>query len=99
VHDNKNSVDTILAKLGIESQKDLWYKCKSLVSKFQLDLCDAKLKPPCTVEKSTCKLDLEMCTVPVLQKWLVSQKLSPIGKKAVLVDRLVISGFSIFFFC
>jgi hypothetical protein len=91
VHDDKNSVDTILAKLGIESQKDLWHKCKNLVSKFQSDLCDAKRKPPCAVEKSTCKLDLEMCTVPVLQKWLVSQKLSPVGKKAILVDRLVIS--------
>lgn len=61
------------------------------MSKFQSDLCDAKWKPPCAVEKSTCKLDLEMCTVHVLQKWLVSIKLSPVGKKAVLVDRLMIS--------
>jgi hypothetical protein len=34
VHDDKGSVDSILAEMSIESQKDLWHKAKKLMQKF-----------------------------------------------------------------
>jgi hypothetical protein len=38
VHDDKASVDTILAELGIHSSKDLWHKAKKLCGKFKEEL-------------------------------------------------------------
>ena len=35
IHDNKNSIDTILRELGIRAQKDLWHKTKKLLQHFK----------------------------------------------------------------
>jgi hypothetical protein len=34
VHDNKGSVDFILAEISIELQKELWHKARKLMQKF-----------------------------------------------------------------
>jgi hypothetical protein len=46
VHDDKLLVDSILQQRGIINQKDLWYKCKKLVFKFQKDLNEKKKTRP-----------------------------------------------------
>jgi hypothetical protein len=43
VHDDKGSVDVILAEHNIISQKDLWHKCKILNRKFGKELLKAKI--------------------------------------------------------
>jgi hypothetical protein len=44
VHDDKEAIDTILARMGIISQKDLWHKAKKLMAKLVKELCKKKIQ-------------------------------------------------------
>lgn len=70
VHDDKASVDTILAEYGIFSSKDLWHKCKKLCVKFKEDLARAKRAGLTRVEDARCLIDLKNATVPVLKEYI-----------------------------
>ncbi|KAL2611211.1 hypothetical protein R1flu_022903 [Riccia fluitans] len=54
VHDDNASVDTILIQHGILSSKDLWHKCKNIMSKFKEMLREKRRTPSdCSVEVAT----------------------------------------------
>jgi hypothetical protein len=70
VHDDKASVDSILAELGIHSSKDLWHKCKKFCAQFKEDLGKAKRGSIASVEEARVSQDLDTLTAAALKKWL-----------------------------
>ncbi|GAQ82597.1 hypothetical protein KFL_001170010, partial [Klebsormidium nitens] len=88
VHDDKASVDSILAELDIDSQKDLWHKCKKLVAYFNEEVAKAKRGDLTSLSEARCAQDLQRLTVAVLKEHLKAAKLDLKGKKDELVDRL-----------
>ncbi|KAL2636453.1 hypothetical protein R1flu_007932 [Riccia fluitans] len=54
VHDDNAFVDAILIQYGILSSKDLWHKCKNIMSKFKEVLQEKRRTPSnCSVEAAT----------------------------------------------
>ncbi|KAL2642831.1 hypothetical protein R1flu_010418 [Riccia fluitans] len=53
VHDDNTSVDAILTQHGILSSKDLWHKCKNIMSKFKEVLQERRTPSDCSVEAAT----------------------------------------------
>lgn len=88
VHDDKASVDTILAELGIHSSKDLWHKAKTLCGKFKEELGKAKKGQLSSIADAKSPTDLNTLTVPVLKEYLKSQGLDLKGNKPALIDRV-----------
>lgn len=88
VHDDKASVDSILAEFGIFSSKDLWHKCKKLCLKFKEDLARAKRAGLARVEDARCLVDLKGATVPVLKEYLKAHSLALLGNKDALMQRV-----------
>jgi hypothetical protein len=88
VHDDKASVDGILAEYGIWSSKDLRHKCKSLTVKFRDDLARAKREGLGCAQEARATCDLKTLCVRQLQEHLKAQGLPIKGKKDVLVERV-----------
>jgi hypothetical protein len=89
VHDDKASVDGILAVYGIWSSKNLWHKCKSLCSKFREDLVKMRREAIASqgeVRAPAC--DLKTMTVDKLKAFLKENNLYLKGRKDALVDRV-----------
>ncbi|KAL3693226.1 hypothetical protein R1sor_006877 [Riccia sorocarpa] len=95
VHDDKCSVDAILRRLGIVSQKDLWHKCKNVLKKFIADV-QQKKRTATSVREATSVADLQMLTKTQLEQWLREGGHRIGGNKAELVDRVaVLRDFSV----
>jgi hypothetical protein len=88
VHDDKASVDSILAELGVHSSKDLWHKCKSFCAKFKDELTKAKRGVVSNLSEARCAQDLHSLTIPTLKEQLKAAGLDLKGKKDDLVQRL-----------
>jgi hypothetical protein len=88
VHDDKASVDSILAEFGIKSSKDLWHKCKNLCAKFKEDLARAKKAGLSKVEDAKSLIDLKSATVPMLKEYLKAHSLALSGNKDALMQRV-----------
>jgi hypothetical protein len=88
VHDDKASVDSILAELEVHSSKEsLWHKAKKFCLQFKEELGKAKKGQLGRVEDAKSPADLETMTVAALKEWLKAQKLDLKSNKAVLVER------------
>jgi hypothetical protein len=81
----KGAVDTIMARMGIASQKDLWHKAKKLMAKFVIELCEKGIQYTQSVEQCSCKFDLTRLTNATLQGWLKNRGLPISGVKSQLV--------------
>jgi hypothetical protein len=84
VHDDKASVDSILAEYGIKSFKDLWHKCKKLCVKFKEDLAKAKRAWLSKVEDARCLVNLKNATVRVLKEYLKANSWPSLATKRFL---------------
>ncbi|KAL3691464.1 hypothetical protein R1sor_005115 [Riccia sorocarpa] len=78
VHDDKSSVDAILRRFGIVSQKDLWHKCKNVLKKFIVDV-QQKKRTATSVREATSVADLQMLTKTQLEHWLRESTFSNCG--------------------
>ncbi|KAL3687006.1 hypothetical protein R1sor_013315 [Riccia sorocarpa] len=87
VHDDKISVDAILRRQSINSQKDLWHKCKNIQRKFVDELVNLK-RSPRSVEEAEFVEDLELLTVQILKSWLRNHSSAVGGTKTILVQRI-----------
>jgi hypothetical protein len=89
VHDDKGAIDTILARLEIAFQKDLWHKAKKLMAKFIKELCIKRIQYTQSMEQCSCEFNLTQLTNATLQNW----GLPVLGVESRLVARCIqISG-------
>ncbi|KAL3701628.1 hypothetical protein R1sor_019650 [Riccia sorocarpa] len=94
VHNDKSSVDAILRRFGIVSQKDLWHKCKNVLKKFIADV-QQKKRTATSVREANSIADLQMLTKAQLELWLREGGHRIGGNKADLVNRVAsLRGFS-----
>jgi hypothetical protein len=86
IHDDKRSVDTILAEYNIVSQKDLWHKAKGLSNKFRDQLMRLPKDALKSIEECQSRSDVASLTMTQMQSWLRTRGLSTRGKKIDLVE-------------
>ncbi|KAL3684137.1 hypothetical protein R1sor_002159 [Riccia sorocarpa] len=89
IHDDCAQVDSMLAARSIVSQKDLWHKCKNLMSKFK-ELLQEKRRTPTdsTVEAATTIAQVAVFSVQQLRDYCRQQSLLQTGSKLLLVQRV-----------
>ncbi|KAL3697944.1 hypothetical protein R1sor_012020 [Riccia sorocarpa] len=89
IHDDCAQVDSMLAARSIVSQKDLWHKCKNLMSKFK-ELLQEKRRTPTdsTVEAATTIAQVAVFSVQQLRDYCWQQSLQQTGSKLLLVQRV-----------
>jgi ribonuclease HI len=88
VHDDKCSVDGILADYGIWSSKDLWHKCKNLCSKFRDELVKVRREAIASPGEARAACDLKTLTVDKLKEFLKASNLEVKGGKDALIARV-----------
>ncbi|KAL3688317.1 hypothetical protein R1sor_014626 [Riccia sorocarpa] len=93
IHDDCAQVDSMLAARNIVSQKDLWHKCKNLMSKFK-ELLQEKRRTPTdsTVEAATTIAQVAVFSVQQLRDYCRQQSLQQGGSKLLLVQRVFEGG-------
>ncbi|KAL3700323.1 hypothetical protein R1sor_018345 [Riccia sorocarpa] len=89
IHDDCAQVDCMLAARNIVSQKDLWHKCKNLMSKFK-ELLQEKRRTPTdsTVEAATTIAQVAVFSVQQLRDYCRQHSLQQAGPKLLLVQRV-----------
>ncbi|CAM6094701.1 unnamed protein product [Calypogeia fissa] len=89
VHDHNTTVDAYVMELGIENQKDLWHKCKSLLKNLNKTLANEKeTSPTGGVNGAVSMVELGRCTVQQLKDWLKDKNLPYSFGKSELVHRV-----------
>jgi hypothetical protein len=88
VHDDKASVDTILAKLCIHSNKGFWHKAKKLCGNLKEEMGKSKRGQLASIADAKTAADLNTLIVPLLKEYLKTHNLDLKGNKPALVDRV-----------
>jgi hypothetical protein len=88
VHDDKASVDGILAEYGITSQKNLWHKCKNLCAKSWDELVKVQQAAIVSPAEARAACDMMGLTMEKLKEYLKKNEFNLKGKKDALVARV-----------
>ncbi|CAM6099358.1 unnamed protein product [Calypogeia fissa] len=62
IHDDNQTIDTIIDSLGIANQKDLWHKAKNLVRKFIVELVTVTYSLNVDIDIAISRSELTGCT-------------------------------------
>ncbi|KAL3677058.1 hypothetical protein R1sor_027006 [Riccia sorocarpa] len=89
IHDDSASVDAILTQHGILSSKDLWHKCKNIMSKFK-EILQEKRRSPSegSVDSATTIAQVAVFSVKNLKDFCRENGLATTGAKLALVQRV-----------
>ncbi|KAL2623943.1 hypothetical protein R1flu_008188 [Riccia fluitans] len=89
IHDDNTQVDSILHQHNIVSQKDLWHKCKNVMSKFK-ELLQEKWRSPndSTVECAESIAQVAVFSIAQLKDYCRDNGLQQTGSKLQLIQRM-----------
>ncbi|KAL3688173.1 hypothetical protein R1sor_014482 [Riccia sorocarpa] len=87
IHDDNATVDSILSQHNIMSQKDLWHKCKNLMSKFKESLQEKRRSPnEGSVEGTTTVAQVAVISVQQLRDFCHDNNFQTSGSKLALIS-------------